>query len=106
MKPGPATSTEANQLPSSARFSTSASAIFRGGMRRARAPAIAWFAAKSPFCVSLGISTEPVSTAPAGSCPFSAAFAQASASRALTLSFAAWIMLAIFRILLLFYCAA
>ena len=44
------------------------------------------------FRLPWGIRPVSVSAAPAGSCPFSAAFAYACASRAATLSFAAWIM--------------
>ena len=74
MKPGPAASTEENQLPSSSMLAMRASAIFLGAMCSCFAPAMAWLAAKSPLRLSLGISTVPDSSAPAGSSPAWEAF--------------------------------
>lgn len=45
IKPGPATSQDENQLPSSCIFAISVSATFLGGMRMSFALAIAKFAA-------------------------------------------------------------
>ena len=57
MKPGPATSKRSKRLPSSCSFAVMASAIWRGAMWKARAPAIATLDAISPFLTSAGIST-------------------------------------------------
>ena len=89
MKPGPAISARSNRLPVRSSAPTTASAIWRGALRKARAPAIARLEATSPFFTSAGISTIKAGRSAWGRAPAAMAARAAFSSRVRALSSAA-----------------
>ena len=77
MNPGPAVSNFSHIVPSRSRCDVIACAILKGGIRKAFAPAIAAFVAKSPCDLSAGVSIIKSGNSACGRLPSEIAFSMA-----------------------------